>query len=194
MPPTSDLVPAGGPWMSWYPFPGTPAATMPSHSTAPTPEYANPPPPGRLAGPQPLAVMAVNSHVAVGPLPVPLRIANLSFGTLEILPATVYFFRGDLVIDRSKTPIPTVRCQLRAPSAPSVFARHHRTSPTWVAPHHATDDSNHSKSCRGAYTSACGIRAAENIRRVEWIYRGCISMCNDAYHIHITCSIIDLTT
>ena len=113
---------------------------------------------------------------------------------LEIFPATVYFFRGDLVIDRSKTPITTVRCQITAPLAPSAFVRQQRAKPTRATPYHTTGDSNHSKSCRGTYTSAYGIRIAEFIGRVEWIYRGCVSMCIDAYYIHITCSIIDPTS
>ena len=45
----------------------------------------------------------------------PLRIGNLSFGGVGDLRATVYFFGGDLVIDRSTIPIPPVRCQLAVP-------------------------------------------------------------------------------
>ena len=66
--------------------------------------------------------------------------------------------------------------------------------PIMGRPYHTTDDINHSKSCREAHTRAYGIRKAENIGPVEWIYRGCISMCIDPYHIRITCSIIDLTS
>ena len=112
---------------------------------------------------------------------------------LQIFPTTVHFFMGDLVFDRSKTPLPTTLCRTRAPSAPSVFTRQHRANPSWVAPYRTTGGSSYSISRRGAYPSAFGMRIAQTLGllngNIEDVY-----LCALMHTTYITCSLIDLTS
>ena len=91
---------------------------------------------------------------------------------LQIFQATVYFFRGDLVIDRSNTSIPIVRCRLAASVSIFSISQIRSREPIIGSPLPHNRRCNQSKSCRVAYTSAYRMRKAKNSGQGEWEHGG----------------------